>query len=403
MRIFFAAALAFSVMINSSAFARGTESDTLLNEKSAPQKVQKSWYDKIQLRGYAQVRYNGLIETNPNLKCSQCDKSWGGDGGFFIRRARLVFSGQVHERVYVYFQPDFASGGQNLLQVRDLYFDLGLDAKNEFRLRIGQSKVPFGFDNLQSSSERVPLDRSDPINSAAFNERDLGVFFYYAPAQIKSRFKELTSLGLKGSGDYGVIGFGVYNGQTANLPEANGNRNVVGRLTYPFKLNSGQYLETSFQALTGKFIVNRNPLSNFDQVEFREYRFGPSFILYPQPFGIQAEFNWGRGPKFDSESGQVLDSPLKGGYVTGTYLLKNDGDVFIPYARYQYYDGGKRFELDAMSYLVKELEFGVEWQPNKAFELVVAYAFSNRTMGNTLNPVNSQQGSLLRLQAQVNF
>jgi hypothetical protein len=36
------------------------------------------WYDKIQLRGYAQVRYNGLLQTNEYLECEQCDKSWGG-------------------------------------------------------------------------------------------------------------------------------------------------------------------------------------------------------------------------------------------------------------------------------------------------------------------------------------
>jgi len=67
------------------------------------------WYKKLSIRGYAQMRYNRLFETNPDLQCEQCDKSWGGDGGFFFRRIRLIFYGQVHERVYVYIQPDFAS------------------------------------------------------------------------------------------------------------------------------------------------------------------------------------------------------------------------------------------------------------------------------------------------------
>ena len=56
----------------------------------------KQWFESIQLRGYLQVRYNRLLETNPLLKCDQCDKSWGENGGFFIRRARLIFSGQVN-------------------------------------------------------------------------------------------------------------------------------------------------------------------------------------------------------------------------------------------------------------------------------------------------------------------
>lgn len=37
----------------------------------------KKWYDNINIRGYAQIRYNKLFETNSNLGCEQCDKSWG--------------------------------------------------------------------------------------------------------------------------------------------------------------------------------------------------------------------------------------------------------------------------------------------------------------------------------------
>ncbi|HOY15041.1 MAG TPA: hypothetical protein PLY70_17970, partial [Saprospiraceae bacterium] len=39
--------------------------------------VFKKWYDNFSIRGYAQVRYNRLLETNENLVCEQCDRSWG--------------------------------------------------------------------------------------------------------------------------------------------------------------------------------------------------------------------------------------------------------------------------------------------------------------------------------------
>jgi hypothetical protein len=147
------------------------------------------WFRKISLRGYAQIRYNKLLETNPDLGCEQCDKSWGGDNGFFFRRIRLIVFGQVHERVYVYIQPDFASSASssamNFAQIRDAYFDVGLDKDNQWRLRFGQSKVPYGFENLQSSQNRIPLDRNDGINSALSNERDIGVFVYWAPKKIR--------------------------------------------------------------------------------------------------------------------------------------------------------------------------------------------------------------------------
>ncbi len=99
-----------------------------------------------------------------------------------MRRMRIIFFGQIHKNVYFYVQPDFASSSSadrlHFGQLRYAYFDIGVDPDNEFRFRIGQSKVPFGFENLQSSQNRLALDRNDALNSAVSNERDIGVFFY---------------------------------------------------------------------------------------------------------------------------------------------------------------------------------------------------------------------------------
>lgn len=403
MRIRFAAALVILTMFSISAFARSTDEDSLLIKK-AESSAKVEWYDRIQLRGYAQLRYNGLLETNPNLKCDQCDKSWGGDGGgFFFRRIRLIFYGQIHPQVYFYIQPDFASGGGNFAQIRDAYFDVAFDQKQEFRIRIGQSKVPFGFENMQSSQNRIPLDRNDGLNSAVPNERESGVFFYYAPQHIRKRFSQLVSSGLKGSGDYGVFGLGVYNGQGPNALDKNKNLNIVSRITYPFELPTGQFLEASFQGYTGKYIVNRNVNTDFDQNEFQELRYGPSFVIYPQPFGLQAEYNWGKGPQFNPETNDVEDAPIRGGYVLASYMKKTGQGAIIPFTRYHYFSGGKKFELDATRHRINELEIGVEWQFNKAFELVTMYTISDRSAQNSRDPFNREKGSLLRIQAQVNF
>jgi phosphate-selective porin len=71
--------------------------------------------------------------------------------------------------------------------------------------------------------------------------------------------------------------------------------------------------------------------------------------------------------------------------------------------RAQYFDGGKKHERDARSYLVKELEIGVEWQPVKNFEFVAMYTISDRTYEDFSRRNNRQTGNLLRLQAQLNF
>jgi len=370
----------------------------------------KQWFESIQLRGYMQVRYNRLLETNPLLQCAQCDRSWGDNGGFFIRRMRLIFSGQISERVYFYIQPDLASNPSSTAtqyaQIRDAYVDVGLDAKNEFRLRVGQSKVPFGFENMQSSQNRIPLDRNDALNSAVANERDLGVFFYWAPKNIRTLFASLVNDGLKGSGDYGVFSLGAYNGQTANRAEANNSPHIVSRFSYPFAVNK-QIVEMGVQAYTGQYILTLDLINAGVKLpasrSFLDQRVAGSFVLYPKPFGIQAEYNIGRGPRFNKVSDSVEVSSLKGGYITASYKTQKGKHVIIPFSRYQYYQGGKKHEMDAMAYDVKEFEVGVEWQPNKNIELVTMYTFSDRRFESFKNQNNHQKGSLLRLQLQLNF
>ncbi|PAM92550.1 porin [Flavobacterium sp. IR1] len=376
------------------------------------------WYDKISLRGYAQIRYNGLFSTNDKVSCDQCDKSWGttstapdaqSNNGLFIRRARLVFSGQVHSNVFFYFQPDFASspstGVQNFVQIRDLYFDVSFDKKREYRLRVGQSKIPYGFENMQSSSQRLTLDRNDAMNSAIQNERDLGMFFYWAPSEIRERFAMLVKDGFKGSGDFGVFGLGVYNGQIANKLDGNRDLNVVARVTYPFVIGN-QIIEPGIQAYTGKWAftgeISQGVAVN-DPQYVKDQRVGATFVLYPKPFGIQTEYNVGRGPRYNSVTNAVDETDLNGGYVLLNYKLDLKKQRLYPFAKFQYYDGGKKYEKDARSYVVRDYEIGVEWQPLEAFELTAQYVIADRTFQDSALPVNRQQGNLLRLQAQFNF
>ncbi len=375
-----------------------------------PPPSDKPWFDKISIRGYVQMRYNRLFESNEQLTCEQCDRSLGSNAQFFVRRARLVFSGNVHDQVYVYIQPDLAvdasATSQHFLQLRDLYADVAFDLAKEYRVRLGQSKVPYGFENLQSSQNRLALDRNDALNSAVANERDLGVFFYWAPEEIRSRLAALTSSGLKGSGDYGVVGLGVYNGQTANRPEANDSLRAVARLTWPFRTEGGQFIETSIQGYMGRYIVpvsQRTAATVLGDLEHADRRAAASFVVYPQPFGFQAEYNIGAGPQYVPERRRVDTRPLQGGYVQTMYMVRKGGHIVTPFVRAQYYAGGKKHETDARRYLVRQAEGGVEWQPNKAFELTVAYSQEDRAYQDDGNRGRRQDGNRVRVQAQVNF
>jgi phosphate-selective porin O/P len=399
--------LIFIILLPLNSFS---QTDSLKDGLASENPPKKEWYEKIGIRGYAQVRYNRLLETNENLGCEQCDRSWGKNGGFFLRRTRIIFFGQISNQVYFYIQPDIASSAStnrlHFAQLRDAYFDIGVDEKNEYRFRIGQSKIPFGFENMQSSQNRIPLDRNDALNSAVSNERDLGVFFYWAPSSKRQLFSKLVRDGLKGSGDYGVFAFGAYNGQNANNPDLNNEPHIVSRFSYPFEYGN-QIVEFGVQGYTGKWVMPKENLSegvktNTD-LNYTDQRVAASFILYPKPFGIQAEYNIGEGPEFNKATQSIEVTPLKGGYVTLSYLKKIDEQTLIPFVRYHYYDGGKKHEKDARSYNVNELELGIEWQLNQNFELVANYTISQRRYEDFILQENLQSGNLLRIQAQLNF
>jgi hypothetical protein len=368
----------------------------------------RQWYERLSLRGYAQVRYNRLLESNPQLTCAQCDRSIGNHGGIFLRRARLVFSGSVHDRVAVYIQPDYATdaaGQQHYLQIRDAYFDVFLDADHDHRLRLGQSKIPFGFENLQSSSNRLALDRNDALNSALPNERDMAAIYYYAGRTARDRFRILTDSGLKGSGDYGVVGLGVLNGQTANRPELNDNLHAVAHLTYPFRFPNGQFVEVSAHAYHGRFVVPTSQRTSgvTGPQEFIDERVAGSLVVYPQPFGLQAEWNAGRGPAYLPGTRTIGSRHLEGGYVQAMYRARTHGQVITPFVRAQTYDGAKKLDTDARDYDVREIEGGIEWLPIPAIELTTTFVQSDRRTIDAANESWHEKGHFVRLQAQFNY
>jgi len=364
------------------------------------------WYEKIHIGGYMQVRYNSLFETNPDLGCEQCDENWAKDeGGLSFRRLRFKIKGQISPRVFFYFQPDFAKSigeAHHVGRLKDAYIDVGLDKENEFRLRIGQSKVPYGFENMQSSSNRIPLDRNDALNSAVKDERDLGVFFYWATKEKRKLIKKLRKAGLSG-GDFGLFALGFYNGQTANHFDENDQFHIVTRFSYPIEFGS-QVIEPGVQAYSGKYVVTEHsPNIEINTEGYLDQRAALSFVLYPNPFGIQAEYNIGRGPEYDKMSNTIQVTPLQGGYATFSFFVEKWNQQFYPFVRLQYYDGGKKHELDARSYTVKDAEIGIEWHPLPNFEFLVEYTFSDRRYEDFENPINHQKGKLMRIQAQLKF
>ncbi len=382
----------------------------------------KNWFDKISIRGYVQARYS-YLPGDKSIR-SEYDNTIRDNTGFAFRRVRLVFSGDITDWLSFYIQPEFAgtvpgtTGDQSnhFVQLRDAYTDIFLPVpflfldKKELRIRVGQSKVPFGFENLQSSQQRIAFDRSDGINSAANGERDLGLFLYYTPNETRKLFRRLIDSGLKGSGDYGLLGIGVYNGQTLNVNERNDNKHVVVHATYPMELPYGQIIQFGVDAYRGTFNVGAPSGTGLPATpalvnngNILDERVGVHFVLFPQPIGFQAEWNWGHGPQLNATRTAIEEGNIQGGYVQGMYRwVVNDWNTIFPYVRYQEYSGGKKHRTNTPFNVVREWEVGLEWHFTKALEFTIAYARSRRTDTQTA-PYPIREGDIVRTQLQYNF
>ncbi len=290
--------------------------------------------------------------------------------------------------------------------MRDMYADIALDPEKEYRFRLGQSKVPFGFVNLQSSQNRAPLERPDALNSAVEGERDLGAYFYWAPQAIRERFKHLVRAGLKGSGDYGVFGIGAFSGQGLNRSDRNGELHWIARASYPFAFDNGQVLELGVQAYGGDYVVTTQPIDGVtptaDPDGVDDERVGVSAVLYPQPLGFEFEWNWGRGPQLSRDLASIDDRSLHGGYAQVNYALGDDHPTLFPFMRWSYYDGGRKFGRNAPWDEVNELDIGCEWSPWPELEIAAMYTRTfHRT--NTVDPPFDEVEDANRLAFQVQW
>ncbi len=393
---------------------------------------EKKWYDRISLRGYTQIRMNEtIIEKNGGgVAQSPGDASIGDSKNFIIRRARLILFGDITDHLGIYLQPDFAASVPGITdafeftQLRDWYADIFVDRTKVHRFRVGQSKIPYGWENLQSSQNRLALDRNDAINSAARNERDIGVFYYFTPEDRQEIFRFLIEKNLKGSGNYGIFGIGVYNGQGGALQEQNNNLHAIARVAYPFVLDNGQIVEFGAQAFTGRYTVLSstirangrgasirplNTLENNGKQGIRDERVAVTAVYYPQPFGFQAEWTVGTGPSLTPDQRRVEERALQGGYIQTMYKYDIEENAWvIPFVKWNYFRGGYRSERNAPYAKINEWEFGVEYCPRKELEFTLMYTVTDRTNTTAIDqvgvtPYQQFKGHLLRMQLQFNY
>jgi hypothetical protein len=183
---------------------------------------------------------------------------------------------------------------------------------------------------------------------------------------------------------------------------------LVGMATMPFELDglgsafSGQVLELGGSAMLNQFQPELRA-GGVSPESFDDNRVVVHAILYPQPFGIQTEWTWGRGPEFDPATNSIQEKPLSGGYVMAMYRVRQSPiGPFIPFGRWQTFRGGWKAALNSPRLETDEFEFGVEFQPIKPLEFTLSYSHMKRREADERR-TGQAEGDLLRAQLQWNY
>lgn len=218
------------------------------------------------------------------------------------RRIRLIPILHINPEWTLVNETDFS--GEEFFEPEHLKLTL-LDLHLRYRfaqghhLRIGQAKVPFGWELFRSSRTITTIERSDV--SRSFFQRDIGV-------------------GAFGKGERYEYGAGVYLGEGLNEGERNAGKDMAGRFVY--EVAPGLRL-----GLSG--YVGTTQLDNSRQ-ELPERRFGTELHYRKGPWLLEGEYIYGNGINLFSRR----DSESRGFYLHNIVTLDEPLDLVLSYDRF---------------------------------------------------------------------
>jgi hypothetical protein len=271
------------------------------------------WYDRVKIGGYFQGRW----QDYPDVASGKVGNE------FLVRRARTKLDFQATDRAFAEIEADWAQGKP---AVKNAFLDYSLRPSGPWRIRLGQQKVPFGFETPQSTGVMLPFETSWLSQKEFPSGYDAGLVLFYTGTRDRVLFQQAQRTDY-GTGDYGNFALALINGQGIVDPfttggvtgEANGNKTVVARVDKPFLCAGGRrYAEVGASYFNGRYFSTKAG-ANFedDVLGFHAY-------LPARPWGVQAEYYGG-----DTEG-----APLRGWYTMGLWRPGPRGMLFTRYDSY---------------------------------------------------------------------
>jgi hypothetical protein len=327
-------------------------------DATATEKPKKSWTDTVKVSGYGQVRWQYYPDGDDP------------DNEFSLRRARIKITANPVERVEGQFE---VAGDETEMGITDAWLQYQLDKAGEWRVRGGQQRVPFGFEVPQPTQSVVPLELSWVARTMFPGTRDLGAVVYWTSPGDHEAFEQARKTDL-GTGDYGNVAIGVFNGQGMSEPEANNSKSLCIRLAKPFTVGE-RYVEGGVSYWTGKFH------SDAAAADLDDSLLGVHLYVPPRPVGLQAEYY----------NGETEGDDINGFYAMGLWKPREDGVAFV---RYDEYNGPRKGKGLGNVFDRERWSLGYAHMVNANTKATIEYDLQDTTAGSD---------DLLGAQLQVGF
>jgi len=314
-------------------------------QAAAAEKPKKSWTDTVKVSGYTQVRWQHYPDGEDP------------DNEFLLRRARLKVTANPLDRIEGQFE---LAADEGEVDVTDAWLQYSLGEESEWRVRGGQQRIPFGFEVPQSTQLVIPLEISWVGRTMFPGSRDLGAVVYWTDADDRELFEQAKKTDF-GTGDYGNVAIGLFNGQGMSEGEANDNKTVCVRVAKPFDLFDG-YAEAGLSYWAGKYY------SEAAAQDVDDTLFGAHLYLAPNPVGLQAEYY----------NGETEGDDIDGFYVMGLWRPREDGVAFV---RYDEYNGPRKGKGLGNVFDRERWSLGYAHMVNSNTKATIQYDFQDTATG----------------------
>jgi hypothetical protein len=314
-------------------------------QAAAAEKPKKSWTDTVKVSGYTQVRWQHYPDGEDP------------DNEFLLRRARLKVTANPLDRIEGQFE---LAADEGEVDVTDAWLQYSLGEESEWRVRGGQQRIPFGFEVPQSTQLVIPLEISWVGRTMFPGSRDLGAVVYWTDSDDREVFEQAKKTDF-GTGDYGNVAIGLFNGQGMSEGEANDNKTVCVRVAKPFDLFDG-YAEAGLSYWAGKYY------SEAAAQDVDDTLFGAHLYLAPNPVGLQAEYY----------NGETEGDDIDGFYVMGLWRPREDGVAFV---RYDEYNGPRKGKGLGNVFDRERWSLGYAHMVNSNTKATIQYDFQDTATG----------------------